>query len=333
MHQDLDRRFLLGGLAGAAGISALAAMAKGGGPLNPPPGAVTSTAKPLSEVEPRIPIGPEYLQSVSNILYRIITPGSYYLTGNITGEAGKYGIVIFTNNVTIDLNGFTVQGVAGSLDGITVAAGTRNGIAILNGKVQGWGASGISLFGGSRDNRIEGVVASGNATGIFIDTATLVSRCAVSGNSSVGITAQTGCTIDSCAASANGVGIAVATGCTVSNCTVLGNTGDGVTAITRNQLLNNLCQASGSAGIHLSGAGNRVEGNTVSTSLRGYQADVAQNVFLRNTSHGNTTHWQTVAGNFLHVIAPAPAPFTNGTTGGTPLAPGGYDPNANFTLG
>ncbi|MBU6414078.1 MAG: hypothetical protein KGS45_11460 [Planctomycetes bacterium] len=50
--ESLDRRFLLGALGGAAGVAALASMAQAG-PLDPPPGPIMPTQRPLGEIEPR----------------------------------------------------------------------------------------------------------------------------------------------------------------------------------------------------------------------------------------------------------------------------------------
>jgi len=71
-----------------------ATAAASAGPLNPPAGPITSTHKTLTEVEPRIPISSTTTPGDATSLYRISQPGSYYLTGNITGQAGKHGIYI-----------------------------------------------------------------------------------------------------------------------------------------------------------------------------------------------------------------------------------------------
>ncbi len=114
------------------------------GPLNPPGGAVSSTYKTLSEVEPRIAINATNTPGDADSVFKITQPGSYYLTGNVTGVNAKHGIELAASNVTIDLNGFALMGVAGSLDGISTTTTVLN-IAIQNGMVTNWGDRGIDL--------------------------------------------------------------------------------------------------------------------------------------------------------------------------------------------
>jgi hypothetical protein len=325
MNNDLDRRFLLGGLAGAAGISALAAMAKGaggGGPLAPPAGPVASTSKPLSEVEPRTAVNAANTPGDNNVRYRITQPGSYYLTGNLQATAqGLNGIEIAADNVTLDLCGFTVQGAAGTGDGI-FANGPYNGICVYNGHVKGWGASGVTLYGGCRACRISKITASNNGgAGIYADIA-----CIVSG----------------CVASTNAIGIQVQNSCTLSDCSCDSNSTDGIRAATRNLIARNNCSDNGTgptpgAGIRLTGGaglgGNRVEENSSSGNGYGYRVENALNMLTRNTSLLNTTHWSVSNLNFILVLSAASPPAFTGSTGGAPFAAAGYDPNANFTLG
>ena len=65
-----------------------------------PPGAPAPTMKSLAQIEPRTPI--------SSAPFTISVPGSYYLTTNVTVSAGD-AIIIAANNVTLDLNGFTIS--------------------------------------------------------------------------------------------------------------------------------------------------------------------------------------------------------------------------------
>ena len=105
-----------------------------GGPLDPP-GAPAPTMKTLQQVEPRTPIS----QPVSFPI-QINAPGSYYFTENITGVISQHGIVINADNVTLDLNGFTLSGLSVGLAGITDNSTRRTNITIRNGTVRAWGS-------------------------------------------------------------------------------------------------------------------------------------------------------------------------------------------------
>src|SRR5678809_1013800 len=82
-----------------------------------PPGAPAPTMKTLDQLQPRIPVNATTTPGDATSVFKITQPGSYYLTGNIAGVAGKHGIYVTTGNVTLDLMGFDLVGVAGSLDG------------------------------------------------------------------------------------------------------------------------------------------------------------------------------------------------------------------------
>src|ERR1043165_2515817 len=137
-----------------------AAIVSHAGPLNPPSGAVTSTYKTLSEVEPRIPVNAANTPGDATNSFNINQPGSYYLTGNITGSSGKSGIRINAADVTLDLCGFGVKGVSGALAGIVVNI-TASRVAIMNGSVTGWPQDGID-GGFNTLGRYENIIASGN---------------------------------------------------------------------------------------------------------------------------------------------------------------------------
>lgn len=125
-----------------------------------PPGAPTPTLRTLEQVEPRTPI---------SAAYAITQPGSYYLTGNLT--VSSYGITIRTNNVTLDLMGFTLSGDRGSSDiGIWVdgdASAVRSGVCIRNGTVSAFDY-GVWLEY-ARGCRLEDVVCTTNKSyGIYL---------------------------------------------------------------------------------------------------------------------------------------------------------------------
>lgn len=117
------------------------------GNLDPPAGPVEGTMKTIAEVEPRIVVDATNTPGDEDSVFRIATSGSYYLMGNIRGEPNKHGIEIAADNVTLDLNGFTMSGGSGSLDGIQAGSvlSPRINIVVRNGIVLDWRGSGVNL--------------------------------------------------------------------------------------------------------------------------------------------------------------------------------------------
>lgn len=168
------------------------------GPLNPPAGPVASTGKTLQQVEPRTAI--DTLAGTALAVRKITQPGSYYLTGNLALAEGKtVGIEVEADGVTIDLNGFTLDGVnaVGSV-GIKVADGfSCDGMRVINGQITDWetGIAGLGLY--------SAVVDSVRFT--FCDF--------------YGIDAGTGAVVTRSSAAACGIGFYLREGGTVTGCT------------------------------------------------------------------------------------------------------------------
>lgn len=188
-------------------LIAIASPAIVAGPIDPPLGPVAPTMKTLAEVEPRIAVNAQNTPGDANSLFRISQPGSYYLTGNITGQAGLHGIEIGASNVTIDLNGFTLQGVPGSLDGIATGFLLFR-VTIRNGSVTAWGGDGIDLTEGGdlmRPSLIEGVKATANSgRGISVGRHATIRDCAASNNVGDGIVAVRYAVVESSISADNG---------------------------------------------------------------------------------------------------------------------------------
>lgn len=194
-------------------LSALALVITGGvlyaGPLDPPTGPVTSTYKTISEVEPRIAINAANTPGDANSLFKITQPGSYYLTGNITGVSGKRGIEIASSGVTLDLNGFELLGGAGTFDAIGTTVSDLRNIAVFNGSIRSWEGDGVDL-GSLPANciRVERLrVFFNSGTGVVVGSFSIV----------------TGCSISNCDAR----GISGGNDCVVTDCTVFASAGDG----------------------------------------------------------------------------------------------------------
>ena len=255
------------------------------GPLNPPAGAVAPTAKPIAEVEPRTAINATNTPGTATALFRITQPGSYYLTGNITGVVGKNGIEIAASGVTIDLTGFDLVGAAGmgAFDGVSVNGPSLRGIAVVNGSVRNWGDDGIDLGTANASScRVEGVLATGNAgIGISVGGGCTVSNCAAGNNSGAGISASNGCTVLNCAAYTNigfantvsncsaysnaGAGFTTGSSCTVTGCSALGNGTIGIAVNTSCTITGCIASASGTTGIS-AGSGCTVTDCTARTN-------------------------------------------------------------------
>jgi len=217
----------------ALALLGAAAMVTIAGPLDPPAGPVTSTYKTLTEVEPRIAINATNTPGDADSLFKITQPGSYYLTGNITGVVGKRGIEIAASGVTLDLMGFDLVGIPGmgAFDGVSATVNSLTNITIRNGSVRNWGDEGVDLGSNFADNSaVIDVRASGNiGNGITISTGCTITGCTASSNTGSGISTSNGCTITGCAAPFNsGMGISIGGGCTITGCSAYLNNGSGI---------------------------------------------------------------------------------------------------------
>jgi parallel beta-helix repeat protein len=156
------------------------------GPLVPP-GTPGATMKTLEQVEPRTPIG----GSVD-----ITTPGSYYLTTNIVPSGGTPAIMIRTNNVKLDLNGFSILGASARGSGIGISDNVGN-VVIENGTISDCYYYGIHAGGASncvfRNLRVMGHAQFSTAyAGILAGTHAVVESSRVLDSGGKGVVAGSG---------------------------------------------------------------------------------------------------------------------------------------------
>jgi hypothetical protein len=234
-------------------VLASAAAAFAQGPLTPPPGAPAPVMKSLDQIEARTPINT--LPGDATATYIITLPGSYYLTGPISGNSGKVGIRIEAVNVTIDLNGFALDSVAGSTKGITANA-TGGPIVIRNGILRFW-PNAIDISGGADFLMKDLQITNTSSSAVLLDahgtmenvsirsavasgiTATATSRVkinncridGVTGSQAMGISAQIadiqGCYITNVTGGGGAVRGILAQNGSVDRCTVRTITGGG----------------------------------------------------------------------------------------------------------
>ena len=221
-----------------------------------PPGAPAPLFKTLQEVEPRTNLqatpAPAGVDTTNPSYHFIINqPGSYYLSSNLSVTKGN-GILINTEGVTLDLNGFQISPASGTGgNGIEVAP-TAHRATVRNGSVKAFAyglradiglteahgglyrdltasdCTTVGLYAGL-SSVVESCRANDNSgIGILADENSILSKCSASNNSNNGIQTTFGCVLTSCSARANtGHGMSIASSSSVTNCVAYQNSGDG----------------------------------------------------------------------------------------------------------
>ncbi len=169
-------------------VTTLAPSAAQAGNLTPPAGPITPTAKPLAEIEPRVAITTANTPGDADSVFRITQPGSYYLAASVAGVVGKSGVEIAASDVMLDLNGFALIGLAGTLDGVVVSTPGSQNVAIRNGAIRAWGGDGVDTV--NADNVIleQLLLAANTADGIHAEGNNVIVRnCVARSNGANGI--------------------------------------------------------------------------------------------------------------------------------------------------
>lgn len=149
----------------------------------------------------------------------ICQSASYRLSGNLTVSNTTTGAIDITaDNVTIDLNGFSILGPTvcsgspltcspnnGTPSGNGISSSNAN-IVVMNGQIKGMGFNGISLTG--TKSRVQNIQATSNSNnGIFVGDSSVVSSCTVSSNGGAGIFANGSDVVTGNLVSFNSIGI------------------------------------------------------------------------------------------------------------------------------
>jgi hypothetical protein len=184
--------------------AAVAAIVVTAGPLDPPSGTIAPTYKTLTEVEPRIAINATNTPGDAGAQFRITTPGSYYLTESFTIPAGKAGIGITVENVTVDLNGFTITSSSSAAQGVISYGGTKRAI-VRNGRIRNALYAGVALGAdGLVEDVIVDMVGSSNAA-IAVGDRCIIRRCTTTGG--LFATVGHGTTVENSSATSCSVGV------------------------------------------------------------------------------------------------------------------------------
>jgi hypothetical protein len=169
----------------------------------------------------------------------ISRPGRYKLSGNLAVPAGISGIEVTANDVTIDLNGFTVRSTTppGASNGGVVTPDDVAGLRVMNGTITGFGRrGGISNPGSGAVPPVPGHIENMRITSNAIGGGTCVQmvsgshiRSSTIANCFTGITCF-GCLVEHSIITGN-ASYGVIGGGSVSGNVVVGNGSVGLNAI------------------------------------------------------------------------------------------------------
>ena len=203
-----------------------------------PPGSPAPTMKSLDQIEPRIPVDATHTPGDSADLYVISAPGAYYLTGDVNGVSGKNGILIQATNVTLDLNGFALIGVGGSLAAITDGGVNHGNATIRGGSIVGWGGNGIDLSHSFGSLVADLIVTSNGGVGVTLGDTCVLRDCMIRVNSGDGADAGHNATVTHCSSvgSGNGSGFSLGSDSTLTASTANFNKSLGIFAATGSNL-------------------------------------------------------------------------------------------------
>lgn len=179
------------------------------GSLTPPAGSPAPVMKTLDQIEARTPLvagQPGVSVAVSGTI-TITNSGSYYLTQNLViSNVNTTAIDLSTNNVTLDLNGFSILNTntaSSNVSCIRIYGGPGQNVTIRNGIIRGGGTttvSGITVYQGSFGGTVvEDVHCYNLYGGIRLNsygTRNIARNCSVQSIGDVGIDADVviGCT-------------------------------------------------------------------------------------------------------------------------------------------
>jgi hypothetical protein len=283
----------------AGAIIAILANRAGAGPLDPP----APPASTLPQVEPRIPI--------DHLPFSISTPGSYFLTKDLTVGSFIDGITISASNVTLDLNGFTLDGAGvgkTAILGPVSAPSTIHGVRVSNGIITGWigYAVGLNFVTGADVGSISVHDEAGSfIVAIFLGPDSVLHDCSVT-RSQTGVITSNGDTVK---------------GCTIASNQNSGMQVEGISWSVRDNMVegNNTSNTAGDGGIMVDGLGSfgTVDNNySAGNGLADISVAGTNNVVMHN--HTNSAIINTGSSN---AIGPSISSITIGTA---------TNPYANF---
>src|SRR5438094_738971 len=193
-----------------------------------PPGPPGPSMKSLDQIEPRA--------LISSVPFTITNSGSFYLTTNLSGPSGRSGVIVQADDVTPDLNVFTLLGLAGSFKGIvtdcTALGNQQDGIRCDSGsRIKGCVArqnSGHGISAAATVLVVDCVSQNNQGRGISAGNALFARATLVANNAGIGLLAGPSAQLTDCRTEANSQnGINVGSGSALNGCVASQNLGRG----------------------------------------------------------------------------------------------------------
>ncbi|KAA3608116.1 MAG: right-handed parallel beta-helix repeat-containing protein [Planctomycetota bacterium] len=219
--------------------------------------------------------------AISSLPFTIDQCGSYFLTDCLTGVSGSHGIQIQADDVTLDLNGFSLIGVAGSWSGIDAGFNNLKNIVVKNGTIRDWGQDGINVGQNGANGPVNGHFSNlklfnNGGNGLDAGRASTVVDCSAHLNGAVGILSHDHSLLIRCRSSENQFGIVTVSDSVVKDCSAFNNAQDGITT----------------------GDGAVVE-NCTSGQNGGFGFNVPNSLLRGNTSRANSSNWNAPASSMI----------------------------------
>jgi hypothetical protein len=157
--------------------------------------------------------------------------GRYKLSGNLVVPAGTNGIEVTAQDVTIDLNGFTIRSnpAGQALNG--VYAQYIDGLTVMNGTITGFGSDGIQQFVGKRGVVENMRIVSNGYRGVYMSVAR-IRNSTIANNGYEGVTCG---------------------GCLIEQNVITGNTSAGIHGAEGTTVIGNVLVSNGYVGMFSTG--------------------------------------------------------------------------------
>ena len=264
------------------------------------------------------------IQQNAGFPVRITQSGQYCLVEDITIPRDRNGIIILADDVTLDLNGYSITGQINSNNGILVTrvaalgGAARSNITIRNGTIKNMGNNGILVNTSGRlfnFNNLKLFNNANNGISITNNQQFTIANCITSSNRRNGLfLTQSGsgsnrnCVIKNClnmSNSTDGVQLSRCTNFKLSNVLCLNNQVDGFDEITGNRIRFESCQAHNNGRTNTTGVGFFSSGNNNSFSqcqannntTIGFQINGNQENLDACQAKGNGTDGFCITGN------------------------------------